>query len=243
MQTTLDILSQSVIAVTQQLGQGVSNFQIVDVNCDSSARAEACIACVDFWTKQGELNDKEIISACQFACVCLVDDLYLKSNVIVDFSTMVTAVTAHEFEDVFIQNLYLEADAQGKSMYGKDLEDVRSIANSIFTKMQSDTVQKSFQQLSSVQSVTLRGPGTITAVSITSMANAISSVILSSDTLVVDVNRLNQALRVTLQQIVEAGLSQVFVIIAQIVVLLVLFTLSGFIINLFFSFYALQVTG
>ena len=230
------LISNTLIAVTQNITQSTYASQLINVNCTTNQ--QDCNACIAFWVNryktanQSPDNDK-IAENCKYICNCSLTDVDLTQTVKCNFKSFATVVTENNFFNSFKSNLYIQMNQTDSYIPAIDsssnMDSIQKKVNSIHSALSSDTFQATLQSLQTTQSLSLDGPGSITAVSMSQMVDVVSNALQSNETVNTAINELRDELISMGLQVVNAGLNQLIASILMILAIIVIFIVLFFI--------------
>jgi len=243
------VLSDTVISISQNIAQSATSAQVIRVDCSLPGTSEICLRCIQAFrnlqiSRNEEIDEDFIRDTCKSSCICEVSDVFENAQVSCNFDALQTSITAEDFSAAFDDNLYTEASKKGVPLpgMGSSQEARNSALSEVLNTLQSDTVQTSLQSIATVQNIELIGPGSVTSVDMNTMVSMVSTILLSNTQASESINKLSTILRNEVFQVTEAGFAQIILRFVQIIIIIVLLVLSGFIFQLFLQLYTLQTT-
>lgn len=247
------VLADTIVSMTQDISQGIQASQIVSLNCHNTrdpklpnqpSFQERCAQCVEFWTSRERAagvtkpDQAEISQTCKYVCSCRIQDVNLRQVVAVNFRSLQETNRQQEFFATFIDNLVLEASAEG--VHGlpdpAKIDAVQKKVNEVYELLVSDTVQQSLQSLEAVQVLRLRGPGLISAVDMNQMINMVSTV-LQSITFVTEASAFISQQLINNTEL-KAGWEQIILLVLIIISCVILSVVIFFNINTWMAFFS-----
>jgi hypothetical protein len=227
-----DIISRAFISVNQTVMKGTNNTQIVSIDCSDTVISNICNSCTkitsDLFTDPFK-NVKEIQNACNFACACNITNVNMSQLIQLNMKNRMTSENENNFKTQFMNELYYQAEQSDIGVFNLDsnIENITTILTTIYTKMSASTFQLSIESINTLQTIQFKGPGFITNLDMTMVVKYISNVIQKSIVLQKDIQDLTALISKITTQIVEAGLSQIILIILQILMVIVI-SVAGF---------------
>lgn len=227
--TTLRILSQTLVAVTQVVGQGVSGQQIVKVECGDLQSCDTCIsALVELYRSNGEEPDAErIAQECQSFCTCALEDVDLSLSVSCDFGATLSNATQEEFTRTFESNLELYYSSQGQSLLlsgatNNQIENIQKSVGLIFQETQTNDVQVALSRLRVQQLLRVRGPFTVTGLDMSQMVDLIKNVLLQNERIATQSVSLTQYILQVIEQTNDSSRNELIRLIVSIVTIIIM---------------------
>jgi hypothetical protein len=243
------LISDTIVSVTQDISQGLQASQIISVDCSQSDKSDVCLDCVqtlsDLQKNQGEDVDQTWIQEqCKSTCICEVSEADINAHISCNFSALLDKNMEAKFVTAFKNNMYLDAQQKNSSFPGMaSNQEVLDVSISkVFQKLNSETIQTSLQSIQTLQNINLKGPGEVKAINLSLMVTMVSTVILKSSEMQESLNDLTTIITTKIMQTTQSGFSYLILRMIQILVIVVLGAMFGFIIQLFFQVFTLQTS-
>ena len=231
-----EIISNTIISVTQNISQTVSASQVLSVNCTKNQ--QDCNDCVKWWVnKYKEANrdpiDAVIAKNCKYACECSVTNLNMSQAITCNFGALVSTVSQNTFFDSFKSNLYIYMHQRDSYIPGlgspANMEVVQKKVNAVFSELKDDKFQQILQSLETSQIVEIEGPSSVTKVTMKQMVNIVSNATQGSQSVNAAINDLESTLMTMTKQVIDAGLNQLIASLLMIIAIIVIFIILFFI--------------
>ena len=217
--TATKIVTQSIINVTQDISQGIIDFQKLDINCSNN---DTCLDCIK------TLSDLKNTEKMCPSCYCTAQNISMNEVISLNFSTLFENSQQNNFVNQVKNSIKEAATYTGTSLSNdslKDGSDTLQIAQNIINTMQSSTTfQTSIQELKSYQFVDMTGKSTsLINVKLDVAIDFISKVITNNKEVSTVVNSLDNNL-VSILNVEEESI--VSLIISWVMSILIIFILG-----------------
>jgi len=229
------VLSDSFIAVTQDITQGLDATQIVSVRCAGKAQADACLECVQVMRK---LNP-DVPPNCSHICDCRLKGINLNQIVRLQYDAIAKRTSFQEFESTFYSTLALSAQradvrlteaALSANCNTPTCQQFQAQLRTVYAQLGSESMQSILNAVSLVQTVQLRGPGLIAGVNMEQMADVIMRTLQSQDNLQAVMQKVQNYINMSTSVVALASTQILIVWIVMIVTVLVIGSVVAWII-------------
>jgi len=247
----VNVVARSIINITQDITQGTLNEQIVSVDCTSGK--DVCQQCLGMYIDLYNLDPLTDTSdrmrrikddECAFACQCSVENVNLTQIIKLDFKTNLKASNLENFKKQLWNELYVSAK---QSMVGfqpssASTTSVNKSITNLYTKLQTDEMQIALASIKTAQTVSFKGPGLITNVSMDMCVDYVAQALLTNDSITSDISDIKNEIMVMSSEVIKSGLGTLITIMIQLFAVVVGIIALLFLINRVVNLYVLIVS-
>lgn len=221
------IVTNSIINVTQDISQGLIDYQKLYVNC-SKKNTITCKNCIKTYTNDlsSLINDPNLKDVCP-SCFCLMENINMDKIINLNLSTLQSSSQMVNFSNQINNSIKELATLSGSSLSKNyDPKQFVQVSNKIFAQFKSNTFQTAINQLKNYQEINIKSPNTnIINVKLKVAINYISNILQQNNELSDSINDLDnqvtQILQLTYTSIFQTLISWVITIIIIIITALI----------------------
>ena len=240
------VVTDVFIDITQQISQGLSALQIVNVDCNSNGAGQNCLDCIQAWKKLS--NDPNIPKkTCNSVCVCKVENIDMDQNIVLNLDSWLSYSNKDDFLKKINSSISQNAQSSGQSLYpngdssGDRQTNITNVTNNIFDAMKSTTFQQAIQSIKTLQIINLQGGGSITNVNLNDFAQYFGQILQNNTDTSSLITQLDASMIQLSTSVTDAGLARLILWIVRIIVAVIILIVLFYAIGLIFQIYTLYV--
>jgi hypothetical protein len=225
--SSTSIVSDAMLAVVQDIHQGVNADEVISVRCDGT-QCQDCISNIKKIFPNSSPSQTK--SACFPICSCVIDGINMSEQISVNFQAFQTQSGQADFVAQIKNALTLRAKQQGGDIFtAPDREKATTdTALRIHQYISENMIEKITQAFAASQVLELTGPGKITNASLAGAKKVLQTSIESETGLADDLTQLTENIIALTTEVTNAGLAEVIKWIVRIVLIIVLVMAIGF---------------
>lgn len=224
--TSSRIVTQAYLNITQNITQGITNEQLVNIDCGKDT--STCLDCVENAKKYGLNVDK----VCNI-CFCRFENIDMENIISIDFDAFLNSSTEDSFQNQIENSLTQNAVQTGTRLFNTD-EGLRTLSensNRIYNEMRTESFQTSLQELRNFQVINMVGQNSsIINVDMDIAIEFISAALLDNTNISNILNDMQTQILQMTTEVIKGGFSMIISWIVTIVTLIIIamFFLFGF---------------
>jgi len=243
------VVTDVFIDITQDISQGLSALQILNVDCNSHGAGQNCLDCIKAWKKLS--NDPNIPEkACNSVCVCKVENIDMDQNIVLNLQSWLGYTSKDDFTKKINNSINQNAQSSGQSLYpnggkgdasGDRVTNIGKITNQIFDGMKSTTFQDAIQSIKTLQIINLQGGGSIVDVNLNDFTQYFGQILENNSSTSSLISQLDASMIQLATSVTDAGLARLILWIVRIVIAIIILIVLFYSIGLIFQIYTLYI--
>ena len=222
--TSLSIITQAYLNVTQSITQGFYNQQIVKVDCKKNS--DVCNKCLEVAKNYNLVDGDDYSQACPI-CFCTLENINLNSIIKLNLSSFIQENSSANFQQQVLNSITQKAAEANQSLFNFDdtkKNSLNKISNNIYNHIKQDSIQTSLQQLKTFQILSLENSNTQAInVDLNIATTFISKIFQSSSDVSSSISDMDTTIIQITSSVSDAGFAA---IVSIIVTLAVIFTIG-----------------
>jgi len=237
-----EAVTEAYLAITQDISQSLEAQQLILLSCDSKEKRDQCDRCTLWWFNNSRSFNPQpssdyINKMCAPVCSCDVKNVDMSQTILINFSAFMQDSAKSSFFNQVTNSLAQKATQEESGIPTSNTKNSEDTINSLFEKMQSDTIQTAIQGLSAMQIITLQGTGSVAVVNMNQAIDFISTILENNAEVSSELQKLENQIIQESTQITRAGLEEIIEWIIQIVLFVVILFALFYTIDLIFQVY------
>jgi hypothetical protein len=252
--SVVQAVAEAYLSVTQTLSAGVAAVQTVNIDCFNSGAVNSCNGCVnsvkafvDKYDADATLETTADLAAttCAGMCECSATNIKIGSEIRLDVSAFTSEGAESKFEAGLKNSLIQQVARKDSGLLSIGDSTVLTKASSaLYAAMVDDTstLMTTLSQITSLQRVSLKGPGSIATISVTSAVDYVSNVIQKSTTINSQMIAMAAAVSQFVTQTIDSAIAQLVLRIVQMLLLIVAVVVLMFLLSFILQAIGLYVS-
>jgi hypothetical protein len=236
------VITDAFIDITQDLSQGLSAFQKLNVDCNSDHTGQNCLNCIEAWKKVS--NDPNIAEkVCNSVCVCTAKDIIMDQNIVLNLKIWQEYNNKDEFIKKIKDSISQSANSSGQSLYsiGDRQSNLSNVINNVYDSMKSNTFMESIQSVKNLQVISVESSGELININFSNFTDYFSSILQTNDSTSSLMDQLDIAMIQLTTKVTDAGLARLILWIVRIVIGILMIIVLFYSLQYVFQIYTLYV--
>lgn len=227
--SSVSVITQAYLNVTQSITQGFYNEQSVKIDCNKNS--EVCNKCIQLAKDYNLVSNDDYSQACS-VCFCTLENINLNSVIKLNLSSFLQNNSEANFQQQVLNSITQSAGDANQQLFNfSDTKKnaLNSTASNIYQKITNTTVQKSLQQLKEFQILSLKNSNTQAInVNMSIATSFISNIFQNNSDIASDLSDMQNTITQLTSSTESAGFASIISIIVTLAIIFIIGLVSIF---------------